>query len=454
MIAFAPELELLRACLRCHVLDCPAGDELAPVVAKVRWDRLLWLGGHEGALLPLQHALKALVPACSYPPAVAAQLLALRETYQLRLLARGREACQIQDLFDRHAIRAALTDAWMIAQCCGRHPPLIEFHASFDYVAPSGDAERAAAVLAGAGHPLDRNPEQLIKPGLSPARINRGIGEQFAATDFWPHTGKLELGGRKLHHPAFTHWLLLKAIEGSRCRSEMTLGNAAEIALLSRNVPGEAWAGVWAEAAHFGVEAAFCAAVAEGHRQLGLPVPENCGKFSGGHADSGQVPRAAPAKDPQSLNVPYLPTPPPVLHRMLALAETGPADLVCDLGCGDGRIVIEAAKAFQARATGIDCDPTRIAEATSRAADAGVADRTAFICDTLFAADISDASVITLYLLPQLMPLIQRKLLTEAKPGTRIVSHDYSFPDWPPEKTEIIRVGPLKVSQIYLWRIP
>ena len=137
---------------------------------------------------------------------------------------------------------------------------------------------------------------------------------------------------------------------------------------------------------------------------------------------------------------------------MLRLAEVGPGDVVYDLGCGDGRIVITAARAFGARGVGIDRDPQRIAEAAAAAGD--VADRVSFVLGDVFDVDLRDGTVVCLYLQGFSYAEIRRRaLLPQLKPGTRIVSHDFSFPDWPPARTEIFRSYLIRVSFVYVWTI-
>jgi cyclopropane fatty-acyl-phospholipid synthase-like methyltransferase len=152
-----------------------------------------------------------------------------------------------------------------------------------------------------------------------------------------------------------------------------------------------------------------------------------------------------PAHD---LDVPYVPTPPNVVAAMLSMALVTPADVVYDLGCGDGRIVIMAAQKFGARGVGIDLDPKRIAEANDNAKAARVTGRVKFFVDDVFTADFSDATVVTLYMLPS----VNEKLLPRIKalkPGTRIVTHAFTFGDaWPYEKHEDV-----DGKRIYLWTV-
>jgi SAM-dependent methyltransferase len=149
------------------------------------------------------------------------------------------------------------------------------------------------------------------------------------------------------------------------------------------------------------------------------------------------------------LDVPYVPTPQEVVNKMLDLAKVGKNDTVYDLGCGDGRIVITAAKERGARGTGIDLNPQRISEAKANAASAGVDKKVNFKVGDLFASDFSDASVVTLYLLPEVNLKLRPQLWKQLKVGTRVVSHDFDMgKDWPPQKVERV-----SGKTIYLWTI-
>jgi SAM-dependent methyltransferase len=149
------------------------------------------------------------------------------------------------------------------------------------------------------------------------------------------------------------------------------------------------------------------------------------------------------------LNAPFVTTPPEVVTAMLTLAQVGSRDVVYDLGCGDGRIIIAAARRFGARGIGIDIDPQRIADAAQAAKDAGVVGRVRFRQGDLFEADIAEATVVTLYLLPDINMDLRDKLRRELAPGTRIVSHAFSMGDWKPDKIVKIRD-----STLYLWTVP
>ncbi len=145
----------------------------------------------------------------------------------------------------------------------------------------------------------------------------------------------------------------------------------------------------------------------------------------------------------------FVPTTFDVVVQMLKLAEVTSKDTVYDLGCGDGRFVVTAARQFGARGVGVDIDPERIKEARELAQRTGADDKVRFIEGDLFETDISEATVVTLYLLTRLNLKLRPKLMKELKPGTRIVSHAFDMGDWKPGKTE--QSGS---STIYLWRIP
>jgi SAM-dependent methyltransferase len=168
-------------------------------------------------------------------------------------------------------------------------------------------------------------------------------------------------------------------------------------------------------------------------------------------AAAGAVGAQAPSPE-KPLDVPYVPTKEPVLDRMLQMARVRPGDVLYDLGCGDGRIVIAAARRFGIRGVGIDIDPARIAEAQENARKAGVSDRVRFIQGDLFDADIRDATVVTLYLLPEVNLKLRPKLLSDLKPGTRIVSHNYDMGDWKPEQTAKLTVDGVE-HVVYMWTV-
>ena len=158
---------------------------------------------------------------------------------------------------------------------------------------------------------------------------------------------------------------------------------------------------------------------------------------------------ASQSVQPGKADVVYVPTPDVVVDAMLKLGNVTAKDVVYDLGSGDGRVVIAAAKNYGARGVGVEIDPFLVKTANAAAAAAGVTDRVRFVNGNLFTARISDATVVTLYLLQSLNEKLRPKLVRELKPGTRVVSHVFSMgPEWPPEQT--VMVGR---SRIFLWTL-
>jgi len=161
----------------------------------------------------------------------------------------------------------------------------------------------------------------------------------------------------------------------------------------------------------------------------------------------GGLPLAAQWEE--GYDVPFVPTPQEVVEAMLKLANVKPGDVVYDLGCGDGRIVVTAAQKFGARGVGIDINPERIRESNENAKNAGVTDQVQFIEKSFFDAEIKDATVVTLYLLSDVNLRLKPKLLKELKPGSRIVSHSFDMGDWKPDKELTVNH-----RKVYLWIVP
>ena len=172
------------------------------------------------------------------------------------------------------------------------------------------------------------------------------------------------------------------------------------------------------------------------------------------------LPAAAQQKELERTGGPFVPTPQVVVDEMLRMGNVGPKDFVIDLGSGDGVIVLTAATQFKASGYGVDIDPALVQYANGEAKRLNIADRASFRVQDVFKADLSRASVITLYLLPSMMLNLRHKLLTEARPGTRVVSHDYTFDDWRPDEQIVLdvpekeKVNGVPKATISLWVVP
>jgi precorrin-6B methylase 2 len=177
-----------------------------------------------------------------------------------------------------------------------------------------------------------------------------------------------------------------------------------------------------------------------------VAVPAQGPGLSRDLAPASASPSAGQQRTPDVI---FVPTPPEVVAAMLKVAKVTQDDVVYDMGCGDGRIVIAAARDFGARGVGIDIDPQRIKEARANAEAAGVANRVKFLEQDLFSTDIHEATVVTLYLLPSLNDKLRPKLFAELKPGTRVVSHAFNMTEWTPEQ-ELDVDG----RKVYFWTVP
>lgn len=195
------------------------------------------------------------------------------------------------------------------------------------------------------------------------------------------------------------------------------------------------------------------------------PIPPSPRRGKGKPASAGMTGllvaclAAAPALAQDWGDTPYVQTPQNVVDRMLEIAKVGPGDFVIDLGSGDGRMVITAAAKRGARGFGVDLDRKLVALANRNAAKAGVADRAVFYQRDLHETDVAPASVLAIYLLPEVNLMIRTRLLATLKPGTRIVSHDYGMGNWQPDyQTELAAPGkPVGISQrskIFYWMVP
>ncbi|KAB8317036.1 class I SAM-dependent methyltransferase [Tolypothrix campylonemoides VB511288] len=164
---------------------------------------------------------------------------------------------------------------------------------------------------------------------------------------------------------------------------------------------------------------------------------------------SGQ-PQTEEQKIKCQLDAPYLPTPENVVEEILKLANVNKGDILYDLGSGDGRVVIAAAQKFGTQGVGVELDPQRIQEANENAQKAGVTNRVRFLQQNLFQTDISKATVVTLYLLPEVNLKLRPKLFRQLKPGTRIVSHEFDMGGWKPQR--VVKVLGPKQGENFLYR--
>jgi SAM-dependent methyltransferase len=169
--------------------------------------------------------------------------------------------------------------------------------------------------------------------------------------------------------------------------------------------------------------------------------------------EPARAPAPAPTPSLRAPDVPYDPSPEHVVNEIVRLARLRPGDVVYDLGCGDGRIVIRAVQEPGVRGVCVDIDPKRIAESRENARRAGVSDRLEFLTEDLFQTDIRRATVVTLFLWPKINLRLRPKLLSELEPGTRVISYMHDMGDWQPAETVPVHSG-TRETAVYLWTIP
>lgn len=167
----------------------------------------------------------------------------------------------------------------------------------------------------------------------------------------------------------------------------------------------------------------------------------------------GAAPDFAPLNAQEGKIVPYVPTPPEIVERMLELAQVKTGDILYDLGSGDGRIVITAAKKYGVRAIGFEIDPERIKESRESIKKAGVEKLVEIRQQDIRTVDLSGATVLTMYLLPEVNLMIRPSIWKQMKPGSRIVSHDFDMGDWQPLKVERVKSNSNWDHDLYLWHV-
>jgi SAM-dependent methyltransferase len=190
------------------------------------------------------------------------------------------------------------------------------------------------------------------------------------------------------------------------------------------------------------------------HRSAALVLSLLLILLAGAPPALGQAPDSASEADTTEKDAPYVPTTSSVVRTMLEVAGVSESDVVYDLGSGDGRIPIMAAEEFGARGVGIEIDPELVEKARQKAREAGVADRVSIRRGDLFKADLSEATVVTLYLWPEINVKLRPKLLRALDPGDRIVSHDFRMGEWAPDTTVDAGYGNTGRETVHLWTVP
>lgn len=427
MSSYAVEMDILRWAVRDSLKLDPCESPPTEALAAANGDRLLWWGRQTNSLLFLRQAVSAHQATLHLPAELNAQLEAFHATVQYQGLVRAKELCALHDLFTTGGIRFAIIDDWLFEQCFAEGRTLGEKNRPIRAMVAPPDLERARGLIMDAGRVEWAGFFQVAAPDRIPIALVSG---EVSA----PGRLLAPIGGRRFAVLAPGEWLRLLAGEAATSAG-IDLAQAWQVMKLLVSGAGAGDA----------ADPAIAAGIAR--------CRQACGGAEASEAASPALHRTAPNLSELPF-APYVPTPLAVAERMLALAGAGPDDHVIDLGCGDGRVVIAAANTFGAQGVGIDRDAALISQAKAQAAAAGAGERATFVCGDLFEADLAQATIVCLYLLPSFYAPVRARLLRQARPGTRVVSHDYVFPGWPPRRTLLLRTGLASISQIYLWQLP
>lgn len=438
--------EALRSIVGATV--APGRLELPVALPPQAWPTAIWLARRHGVLTHLAAAVEAGLVA---PPSAStcSQLQSWSRFSAFQYLAHCREELALQAALAEFGVTGILVSACALSR---------QFHASPErysrrsavtvLVAPQ---ERAAVEthLRALGYLMTADGlDRVVEFGRSPIRVQpreswpavhplQSTGGDPVALEWWSHV---------------THTLTL--------RPTWPLSAALDVVAIASRVGADDWRELANNAGSSGELIAQLAVTRHCFDVLDLPHPTGVGRVEGAEGGPLVPVFSRHGIDPEDVAPPredlgvYSPTPDAVVEAMLALAGVTATDVVYDLGCGDGRLVVTAARRCGARAVGVERDPDRADLARMRAESAGVSDRVRIDVGDLRSVDISAASVVCLYLAPSAYAELQIWLRSALRPGTRIVSHEMSFAGWVPVETAVVPWGGVRASLIYLWTIP
>lgn len=473
------EFELLRLSVRYCLFGSPARTNLEPSLIGVDWSLVLWLGHQHGVLLHLLEAVDTVGDGVC-PGAVLNQLGAHRRANAFRRLSRAREIRRLHGEFDRLGVPVIAVSGWAFST---RHYPtegLRTIGGATRYLVRARDRERVEARLRALGYPAAGEPLPsnaaarsfvLVRDDTTWPPGRRASASNRRAAQVWDRVEPVLVGDSSVMTLSPVDWLLHMSARCAARPLAVHLRLAHDVMAVLHGSPSLDWSLFLREASRLDITAQCVVGVASSCDLLDQERPAAIQEIIDLHPRLATVSRAMvassratpggrrhtrtppmrPVAETGSLSR-YAPTPHVVANAMLRLADVGPSDTVYDLGCGDGRIVIAAARDYGARGVGVEIDPAQLVEA--RAAAAAVCDRVSFIAADMRAIDLSEASVVCVYLPAAAYDIVGRLLRRSLSPGARIVSHGVAFPGWPPTRTEIVTIDPAQTSLIYAWTIP
>ncbi len=500
--------EIVRWSLRSFLHEGLGGkDEAAfrALLPEAEWAAVMWMTRRHKVLPPFYEGLSRY--AGDVPSDVRAKLKQQVQVNGLYSLTQSREFLELEEIFVASGARVIPVGGQVQAALI--HGNLALRQSRFirlRYLVRPGDVSRLEERLTPLGYVFDPDLIRLYKFGVTRSKViwhtGLSVGRPMPEALFekmWTRRKEVSLGGRRVQTLAPEDMLLFLCRE-EIAHHQLHWRRLVEIGALVHRPDGFAWPVALETARQAGLEGEVLLQVALAHDLLGVDLPEpvlerlrrpglqraaervkaalpdaspgyperfrfrvglkpGLGAKAGyawrqGRKDLRAAWKKATRSRAEAKNIGlYAPTPMAVAEQMLRLAEVGPEDRVYDLGCGDGRIVILAAKRFGARGVGIDFDPELVAKARREAEAAGVSHLVTFIESDVMEVDLAPASVVTIYLQDFAFPRLLKKLRRDLRPGARIVSHDFFFKSWPPKKAEVVSPAPGLLSHIYLWEV-
>jgi hypothetical protein len=412
------------------------------------WPTAIWLARRHGVLSHLAAAVEA---GRVDPPSAStrSQLQVWSRFSAFQYLAHCREALTLQAALAECGVAGILVSASTLSRQFHDNPERYSRRSAVTVLVAREERAAVDTHLRTLGYPMTADGlDRVVEFGRSPIRVQpreswpavrprQSVWGDPVALEWWSHV---------------THTLTM--------RRTWPLSAALDVVAIAARVSEDDWRELATTARASDALLAQLAVTRHCFDVFDLPHPTGVG-----HAGSAQAPQLPPAFsrhgiDPEDVAPPradlgvYSPTPDVVVEAMLALAGVTTTDVVYDLGCGDGRLVVTAARQFGARAVGVEQDPDRADLARTRAQSAGVSDRVRIDVGDLRSVDLGDASVVCLYLAPSAYAELQVWLRSVLRPGTRVVSHEMSFAGWAPEEAAVVAWGGVRASLIYLWKIP
>jgi SAM-dependent methyltransferase len=436
--------------LRSIVVATVASERLERPIAlpPETWPSAIWLAQRHGVLTHLAAAVHAGI-VCPPAASVGEQLQTWSRASAFAYLAQCREVQTLESVLADFEVAGTVVSACTLARRFHSNPERYSRRSALTLLVPLQDRAAVEAHLGALGYSMVADGRRdLVEFGRSQIRVR--------AREEWPVVRPIHLVGRD---PVALEWWS-HVTHALTLRRTWSLSAALDVVATASRVDTDEWRTLGTSLTPSDALVAQMAVTRHCFDVLDLPYPAGLSRVDSTTQARLRTAFSHHGLEPEDVVAPqadlgvYSPTPDLVVEAMLALAGVTAGDVVYDLGCGDGRLVVTAARQFGARAVGVEQDPDRADLARTCAQSAGVSDRVRIDVGDLRSVDLSDASVVCLYLAPSAYAELQLWLRSALRPGTRVVSHEMSFAGWAPEDAAVVGWGGVRASLIYLWRIP